>query len=66
LQLSSPLSMSDSHVSQICLPDVSSATLAAGEWPPANTSVSNSFHLSSVSICIIIQLYRLSLLAGVH
>ena len=43
LQLSSPLSMSDPNVSQICLPDVSSAILAAGEWPSANTSVSNYF-----------------------
>jgi secreted trypsin-like serine protease len=43
LQLASPLSMSDSHVSQICLPSISSATLAAGEWPPAGTSVSNTF-----------------------
>jgi secreted trypsin-like serine protease len=43
LQLSSPLLMSDPNVSQICLPDVSSATLEAGEWPPANTSVSNFF-----------------------
>jgi hypothetical protein len=43
LQLASPLSMSDLGVSQICLPSISSAVLAAGEWPPANTSVSNTF-----------------------
>jgi secreted trypsin-like serine protease len=43
VKLSSPLSMSDPYVSQICLPSISSATLAAGEWPPVGTSVSNSF-----------------------
>jgi secreted trypsin-like serine protease len=40
LQLSSPLSMSDPHVSQICVPSVSSAVLAAGEWPAVGTYVS--------------------------
>jgi secreted trypsin-like serine protease len=40
LKLSSPLNMSDPAVSSICLPSVDSTTLAAGEWPPANTSVS--------------------------
>jgi hypothetical protein len=43
LKLSSPLTMTDPFVSQICLPSVSASTLAAGEWPPVNTSVSNSF-----------------------
>ena len=43
LQLSSPLSMSDPNVSQICLPDISSAALEAGEQPAANASVSNFF-----------------------
>ena len=43
LKLTNPLSMSDSNVRTICLPTVSSATLAAGEWPPVGTSVSYSF-----------------------
>jgi len=43
LQLASPLIMSDPYVSAICLPSVSSSTLSAGEWPSANTTVSNSF-----------------------
>lgn len=60
LQLANPLTMSDPYVSQICLPSVSSAVLAAGEWPPVNTSVSNSssssasFH-SSANCCTIVQ-----------
>ena len=40
LQLSTPLDMSSSYVSAICLPSVSSATLSAGEWPAASTTVS--------------------------
>jgi secreted trypsin-like serine protease len=40
LGLTSPLTMSDPYVSQICVPYVSSATLAAGEWPAAGTYVS--------------------------
>lgn len=43
LQLASPLNMSDPYVRTICLPSVSSAILAAGEWPSAATTVSNSF-----------------------
>ncbi|CAF1151198.1 unnamed protein product [Adineta steineri] len=39
LQLDSPLNMSDSNVSTICMPLVSSSTLESGEWPPSNTSV---------------------------
>ncbi|CAF3376444.1 unnamed protein product [Rotaria sp. Silwood1] len=31
--------MTDPAVSTICLPSVSSATLSAGEWPPAGTTV---------------------------
>jgi trypsin len=42
LKLTTPLSMSDVHVSTICLPSVSAATLSAGEWPPVGTSVSYS------------------------
>ena len=34
IQLSTPLTMT-SAVKPICLPSISSATLAAGEWPPA-------------------------------
>lgn len=40
LEMSSPLNMSDHGISIICLPNVSSATLFAGEWPPAATTVS--------------------------
>jgi secreted trypsin-like serine protease len=43
LRLASPLIMSDPAVSALCLPTVSSTTLSAGEWPPANTTVSNFF-----------------------
>ena len=39
LQLSSPLNLVSSGVSAICLPSVTSATLSAGEWPPAGTTV---------------------------
>ncbi|CAF3826325.1 unnamed protein product [Rotaria sordida] len=39
LQLSTPLNMADPAVSAICLPSISSATLSAGEWPPAGTTV---------------------------
>ena len=63
LQLTSPLSMSDSYVSSICLPSVSSSTLSAGEWPPAGTSVNNSF---TPFILFNIYFDRLSLLDGVH
>jgi secreted trypsin-like serine protease len=42
-QLSTPLLLSDSSVKKICLPVVSTITLAAGEWPPIGISVSNSF-----------------------
>ena len=40
LQLATPLVMNDPNVAAICLPSVNLAMLAAGEWPPANTSVS--------------------------
>jgi secreted trypsin-like serine protease len=46
IKLSSPLDMTDPDVSSICLPSVSSTTLAAGEWPPANTTV-NHFLISN-------------------
>lgn len=38
IQLSTPLTMSSS-VSSICIPSVSTSTLAAGEWPPAGSYV---------------------------
>jgi secreted trypsin-like serine protease len=41
LQLSTALNMSDPSVDIICLPSISAATLAAGEWPPALTTVTN-------------------------
>jgi len=45
LKLDTPLTMTDSYVSQICLPSVSSTELSSGEWPPAGTTV--SVHSSS-------------------
>jgi secreted trypsin-like serine protease len=43
LHLTSPLIMSDSSVSAICLQFVqSTVVLSIEEWPPANTTVSNS------------------------
>jgi secreted trypsin-like serine protease len=41
LQLSYPLNMNDLNIGVICIPSVSSATLAAGEWPSIGTSVSD-------------------------
>ncbi|CAF1570570.1 unnamed protein product [Adineta steineri] len=38
IKLSTPLTMSTA-VKPVCIPSVSSATLAAGEWPPANLYV---------------------------
>ena len=40
LELVTPLVMTDPNVAAICLPSVNVLTIAAGEWPPANTSVS--------------------------
>ena len=45
LQLESPLNMSDPNVTSICLPSISSAVLAAGEWPPAGLYVSDAFSI---------------------
>ncbi|CAF2518121.1 unnamed protein product [Rotaria sp. Silwood2] len=39
LKLTSPLNMSDDHLSRICMPLISSAILASGKWPVANTIV---------------------------
>ncbi|UJR16200.1 hypothetical protein I4U23_003110 [Adineta vaga] len=39
IKLTTPLTMSDIAINTICLPSVSSATLAAGEWPAAGTTV---------------------------
>jgi len=47
LELDSPLTMSDPNISPICIPSVSSATLSAGEWPPAGTTVSIYISLKS-------------------
>ena len=49
LRLESPLNMSAPGVGQICLPDISSAKLASGEWPPADTTASLSLFLHSSS-----------------
>ena len=40
LYLSSALNMADTNVKIACIPSVSSSTLSAGEWPPANVDVS--------------------------
>ena len=40
LLLSSPLNMSDPALRTICLPNITQATLSAGEWPSSGTSVS--------------------------
>jgi hypothetical protein len=67
LQLSSPLNMNNPDVSMICLPSVSAATLAAGEWPAAGTTVSKLFRIFySLSHLFSIMFNRLSLLDGVH
>ena len=49
LKLGTALTMSDTALSIICLPSVSSATLAAGEWPAAGTTVSALLPRQSVS-----------------
>ena len=54
LQLASPLSMSDPYVSRICVPSVSSTTLASGEWPPVGTYVSVFIISTLIIICLII------------
>ena len=41
IQVSSAFTMSDPNVKILCMPSVSSATLAAGEWPPAGLYVSD-------------------------
>jgi secreted trypsin-like serine protease len=67
LQLSTPLKMSDPNVSTICIPSVSSAILSAGEWPPVNTTVSNSFaSFSFLRHLLSILFNRLLLLDGVN
>lgn len=40
LHLSTPLNLTDPHVSVICLPSISSSVLSNGEWPSARTTVS--------------------------
>jgi secreted trypsin-like serine protease len=46
VKLATPFIMTDPNVSLICLPSVSAATLAAGEWPAAGTTVSVFFVFS--------------------
>jgi secreted trypsin-like serine protease len=53
LRLAFPLNMDDSTVSSICLPSVSSSTLAAGEWPPPKTTVSIFYFYFSIIILIV-------------
>jgi len=48
LRLASPLIMSDPNFSPICIPSVSSATLSAGEWPPAGTTVNIYIFFSEI------------------
>lgn len=50
LELTSPLTMSSSYVSAICLPSVSSSTLSSTEWPSASTTVSILISLRRKSI----------------
>ena len=50
LKLSSPLNMSDPAVSSICLPSVNSTTLAAGEWPAANTGWTENVEKKNVEL----------------
>lgn len=40
IQLESPLSLKDSTVSIICLPNISFTSQSLTDWPPTNTSVS--------------------------
>ena len=49
IQVSSAFDLSDSNVKIICMPSVSAATLAAGEWPSANLYVRNMFHVIVLS-----------------
>jgi len=42
IKLASPLEMMNSSIHPICLPSINSTILANGEWPVANTTVSNS------------------------
>ncbi len=46
IELAFPLDMTDSRIHVVCLPSVSLTSLASGEWPIINTSVSNSFSVS--------------------
>ena len=45
LRLATPFNMSGPGVGQICLPEMNSAILAAGEWPSVDTPASSSFLL---------------------
>lgn len=49
LHLSTPLIMTDPHVSIICLPSISSSVLSTNEWPPAETTVSDKDYLNMYS-----------------
>ena len=42
LQLATPLNTLDPNVKIICMPSISAAVLAAGEWPPAGLYVSRN------------------------
>ena len=49
LQLASPLNMLDPNVKIICMPNISSTVLNAGEWPPAGLYVSGAIsHAASL------------------
>ena len=54
LQLESPLNMSDPNVKPICMPSISAAVLAAGEWPPAGLFVSDAFSISGRELSLLL------------
>ncbi|CAF1541502.1 unnamed protein product, partial [Adineta steineri] len=39
IRLSTPLNLTDPHVSVICVPSINSSVLSSGEWLPSNTTV---------------------------
>jgi Trypsin len=58
LQLTTSFSMTDGLVKPVCLPSVSSTILGAGEWPPAGTTVSNSFPSCIFFITLVLNIIQ--------
>jgi secreted trypsin-like serine protease len=48
IKLAYPLVMNDPSIHAICLPSVNSTILGTGEWPIANTTVSDSVSFSDI------------------